>query len=321
VKIAYLILAHDSPRHLRRLVQALSSSSAHLFIHLDLKSDRRSFDGMESPKVHFTAARIPVYWGDFSQVEATLNLLRAAIAHEAAFERFVLLSGVDYPVRSPAYIEGFFAANPDTEFINLVEMPCPAAGKPISRLTTYKYRPNERGVAAFARKVLIRIGVLPPERDYHAHFGSLIPYAGSEWWAVTRDAAEYILTFAESQPAIYNFFKNTHCPDESFFQTVLGNSRFRPRIRRNVTFADWSRGGARPANLTMEHMRFLRETPLFDASDVYGPGEVLFARKFSDDSAQLVASLRHPYLSRRAVESLPASRDRRASMKHRVNRR
>ena len=98
MKIAYLILAHGSPKHLARLVAALSSNSATFFIHVDRKSDILPFAAIQGQAIRFSDTRIPVYWGDFSQVEATLTLLRAALDCNAKFERFVLLSGADYPV-------------------------------------------------------------------------------------------------------------------------------------------------------------------------------------------------------------------------------
>jgi len=123
MKIAYLILAHNTPRHLSRLVAALSSESSGFFIHLDRKSNEEDFRNIEGPGVHLAEERVAVYWGDFSQVEATLLILRAALADPRDFDRFVLLSGSDYPLRSASFIEQFFARNADKEFINLVTMP------------------------------------------------------------------------------------------------------------------------------------------------------------------------------------------------------
>ena len=284
MKIAYLILAHGSPKHLARLVAALSSSSADFFIHVDRKSDILPFAAIQGQAIRFTDTRIPVYWGDFSIVEATLTLLKAALDFNTKFERFVLLSGADYPVRTSAYIEAFFEGNADVEFMNLVEMPCDAAGKPISRLTTYKFGPQDSAVHRLARKALVKLKVLPRHRDPQVYLEGLTPYGGSTWWALTRGAVQHVIDFTGSKRGVVDFFKNTVCPDESFFQTILGNSSFREKIRRNLTFADWSEGGKSPRFLTPSDFDLLQASPEFPASDIYGPGEILFARKFSDDS-------------------------------------
>jgi hypothetical protein len=90
---------------------------------------------------------------------------------------------------------------------------------------------------------------------------------------------------------VVDFFKNTVCSDESFFQTILGNSHFRSRIVRNLTYADWSAGGASPAYITEKHLALFQSTLSFAPDDVYGGGEMLFARKFLDESEDLVAKL------------------------------
>src|SRR5207249_4162364 len=111
VKIAYLVLAHANPRHLERAIKALQSESCAFFVHIDRKSDIRPFSSIRSDQVFVVEQRVPVYWGQFSQIEATLILLRRAIQHRDDFQYFTLISGADYPLRSAAYIHSFLAAN------------------------------------------------------------------------------------------------------------------------------------------------------------------------------------------------------------------
>jgi len=85
---------------------------------------------LQGPDVRFTPERDEVWWGDYSQVEATLMLLRTALEDPQHFDRFVLLSGADYPLRSTAAVERFFESHPQNEFVNVVEMPNDEAGKP-----------------------------------------------------------------------------------------------------------------------------------------------------------------------------------------------
>ncbi len=290
MKIAYLILTHNTPKHLQRLVSALSTSSARFFIHVDKKSRLAHFTGITGD-VHFTNKRVAVHWGDFSQVEAILVLIQAALADERRFDRFVLLSGADYPLRSAAYIESFFENNPTTEFINLVSMPSETAGKPISRLINYKLRPTTPRPIRAAQRLLMMARVLPRERDYKADFGDLAPYAGSTWWALSREACEYILDFVNREARLVRFHEHTRCPDESFFQTILGNSDFKSRVARNLTYTDWSAGGRSPADISERQITFLRTHSEFSPNDVYGPGPMLFARKFTDERSDLVALL------------------------------
>ncbi len=291
MKIAYLIVAHNNPEHLRRLITALSSNSASFFIHIDKKSDIDPFLSIKGDNIHFTNDRIPVFWGDFSQVEATLVLLRSAVLDPCRFDRFVLLSGADYPLRSASSIEQFFGIDPGREFMNLVAMPCAAAGKPISRLTTFKLRAGDPLIRRAKQKMLMLAGVVPNKRDYKAYLGALVPYAGSTWWALSREACDFILNFVARETRVVDFFMNTLCPDESFFQTILGNSPFKPKIVRNLTYTDWSAGGANPANITETHLALFQTPASITQDDIYGSGEKLFARKFANETGKLVALL------------------------------
>ena len=303
MKIAYLVLAHNTPNHLKRLCEALSSDASRVFVHWDKRAGQGLPFECDEARVTFLKDRIPVYWGDFTQVEAQLKLLKAAYDSPEGFDRFVLLSGSDFPLRSASYIEDFFERKKGVEFMNLVQMPANKLGKPICRLTHYKLRPADSKVVNAIKKFLIKMRVMPRRRDYREVFGDLAPYGGSAWWAIGREAAAHILEFTVQNPRIVTYYKHTDIPDESYFQTILGNSEFKSKMQRSLTYTDWSAGGANPAMLTMAHMeRFISEVPCLSNS-AYGNSEVLFARKFSEDSDELVSMLE----SRNREESVRAA--------------
>lgn len=255
MKIAYLILAHDNPAHLVRLTRALSSNASSIFIHIDRKSHLAAFSGANSENVQFTRERIPVHWGDFSQVEAILALMETALSASERFDYFVLVSGADYPLRSATYINSFFRRNAGLEFINIAPMGSEPIGKSLSRLTIFRARPSDPRTVRVAAK-LARIVKIPLRRDYKAAFGDLAPFGGCTWWALSGQACEYVRSFLSLKPHVVEFFKHTRCPDEMFFQTILGNSPFRSKVRRNFTYADWSARGSSPANLCERHLDF-----------------------------------------------------------------
>src|SRR5437868_6775920 len=100
MRIAYLIMAHDNYIHLQRLINALDGDHCRFYIHIDKKSKMPALKGQN---IIFTKERVRVYWSSFSEVTATLNLLRMAIK-DRDNDYFVLLSGVDYPVKSNSLI-------------------------------------------------------------------------------------------------------------------------------------------------------------------------------------------------------------------------
>jgi len=283
MNIAYLILAHNNPGHLARLTQALATENSAIFIHIDKKADMRPFLQIARRNVHFTSKRVPVYWGDYSQIQAILTLVDTAMAMSQRYDYLVLLSGSDYPLRTAAQLEAHFVKYRGSEFINMVSMPSEAASKPLSRLTDYKPRQELKAkLAAQIRRVLVKAGIISRTRDYKACFDALTPYAGSEWWALTHDACAYIQNFVARNRRIMKFFVNTSCPDEMVFQTILGNSPFKDKVRRNLTYTDWSRGGSSPANVEMRHIERIRSEKVMMVNDVYGQGELLFVRKVVD---------------------------------------
>ena len=247
------------------------------------------FERAQAHNVFFSKRRVTVRWGEFSLVEATLNLIQQAINNPCGCDYLVLLSGVDYPLQSPRYIENFFQKNRGREFINLVKMPCEAAGKHLSRLTEYHLQ-STGALNRLLKKTVCNTRLLRRRRDYRKSLKNLTPCAGSQWWALSREACQYILRFTETEPDICDFYRNTLIPDEMFFQTILGNSIFKQSIASNITFSRWS-GGRSPDILHLGQLqRLLAGFPVMQ-EDVYGKREVLFARKFLDSSTALIAEL------------------------------
>ncbi len=277
MKIAYLIAAHANPSHLLRLIDRLQFGENRCFVHIDAKSDAALFASLETRPVEIISPRIAVHWADFSIVEATLALLTAAMSHPARFDYFTLLSGADYPVQSGRYIQNFFAAHAGADFIDMVKMPAPKYNKPLWRLTEYHCRPGEPQVPQ-------------PSRDYRPVFGKFKPYAGSAWWSLTRKTCKEILDFQHAYPQILEFYKNTSCPDESFFQTIVASVVPAKQIRRSLTYADWRTTGYSPREISEEHLDFLGRPHVLVKGD-FGTSEILFARKFSDQRPEITDQL------------------------------
>jgi len=290
VRIAYLVLTHSMPDHLGRLIEALREEEAGFFVHVDGKVAIEPFLRHRAADVEFVDPRIDVYWGEWQMVQATLRLMERAVERDDP-DYLVLLSGTCYPIRSRRSIRTLLGSAGDL-FLNSIPMPNNAAHKPESRLATFRFRSDQSWVenALRATPILVR-GPRPGRpfskrwlltRDWRAEL-PLAPYGGSSWWALPREAVDHVLDFVAREHAVVRFFENTKSPDESFFQTILANSSFAPRIRRNVTYADWTGRGRHPAWITEAHVaRFARPGPYIEGGP-YGAGELCFARKFPDD--------------------------------------
>jgi hypothetical protein len=300
MKIAYLVIAHNNPKLLKRTAGRLSSEDSTVFIHIDRKTDLKQFSGISGGNVLLTETRVPVYWAETSMVEATILLLQQALRHPNHFDYFILLSGADYPLRCARYIHQFLEQNRGQEYMSLVKVPGP--GKPLSTMNTLRF-PSNQPVRRFVFRALAKLGMA--QRDYRKYLENLEPYAGSTWWALTRDACQYILEFLERNPHVTAYFQNVFCPDESLFHTILGNSVFAPRIRRNLLYEDWSARGPHPAPITERHVVLLEAQEKICVSDVYGSGEVLFARKFSDESFAVLQKVDNMIHRERSITCAP----------------
>jgi hypothetical protein len=285
MKIAYLLFVYKNPLLLERIVEHLSCDDSAFFVHLDLKSDIGDFSAIRGKNVFFTRERIPVYWAEFSGNRAMMILIREALASREQYDYFVLLSGSEYPLQSRQYIHNFLEANHGTEYINMVKMPNEAAGKPISRINTLRIQ-SHRPVYRTLVRVLAKMGLA--QRDHAKYLGEMKPYAGNTWWALSHEACKYIMDFEAGNSRVVSFFEDCFAPEETYFHTILGNSRFAARVRRNLVYEDWSESKAHPAMIDEKHIAIFKANDRVCVTDVYGAGEVLFARKFSDSNVNLI---------------------------------
>ena len=288
MNIAYLVLAHRNPLLLARQIRLLTSPRAAFHIHIDAKVDIRPFLGIRGNNVSFSPSRVRVYWAEYSMIDAILLLMREALAARQRYDYFVLLSGSDYPLRSASYISEFLDRNEGTDFISLVPIPNDDAGIPLSKITNFRAESN-RPVLKLATRLAGKLGIA--RRDIGKHLGSLVPCGGSTWWTLTRRSCEYILDFVGRNERVCDFFRGTFAPDETLFHTILGNGPFRSRIKRCLMYDDWLTVGANPAHpayIGEEHIRYFSKSRRIVFEDVFGSGEMLFARKFSDDNLDVV---------------------------------
>ena len=63
------------------------------------------------------------------------------------------------------------------------------------------------------------------------------------------------------------------------------------KIKRNLTFTDWSGGASSPAHISERHVELFQSNSGLILNDKYGTGEAVFARKFSDDADSIVEKI------------------------------
>ena len=155
MKLAYLVFAYKNPQLLERAIVRLSCKDSAFFIHIDQKSNIQEFSRIRGENILFIEERIPVYWGEFSGVQAILLLMRQALKNWGC-DYLILLSGSEYLLRSHRYIHSFLEKNQGSEFIAMAKMPSP--GKPISRVNTVRFE-SDKPVRRLTWRVLAKMGL------------------------------------------------------------------------------------------------------------------------------------------------------------------
>ncbi len=271
--LAYILLVHRNPEQVARLVDRLSSPEDVVYVHVDRKSDlesfRAAFAKLPRPPV-LLRRRVNVHWGGYSHVKATMLGIRAALRSERRFSHLVLLTGQDYPIRSTAEIQRFFAGAKGRSYISW------SAG--VGRDVDDSERPgNARWIWSGEMWTLMWWHVWWRRRWWHLQPRlrrriprGLTPHQGLAYWAITPEAASYCLHTMRRRPTLRWFFTFVFIPDENLFQMLLLASPLRDTlVNEDLRFLNWD--GYHPQTLRMDDLDSMRASAK------------LFARKFDTD--------------------------------------
>ena len=234
MQIVYLILAHQLPEQLLRLVRRLDSPNAQFLIHVNRRSDdailRAVRAGLTGRDNVVFLRRHPLHWGGFGHVAATVEGLEELERRALPHDYVVLLTGQDYPIKPAPMIEHLLAGSRGRSFMAHDRVPGGVVDG-MKRITHWHER---------------RIGVargwhlsLPLRRSFPL---GMVPWGGSAYWWLTRDAVDYVRSWIAEHPREYRFFRHVDVPDEVFFHTVLMNSPLADKvICDELRLIDWTR--------------------------------------------------------------------------------
>src|ERR1044072_3175314 len=111
--IGFIIVSHnfdtEQPLILRLLDKLEQFNNAYTVIHHDFSKTPFAEQNINKYKAAFVKPHIVTSWATWPVVIATLQAMKTLVQHKPDVEWFVLLSANDYPVKSVAHIENFFA--------------------------------------------------------------------------------------------------------------------------------------------------------------------------------------------------------------------
>jgi hypothetical protein len=264
-------LVHNHEAQINRLIRHLSADFD-VYVHIDKRSSLR----IEASEHVFVCQEYKTYWASYNLVKATLCLLRKAF--KKGYDRYILISGQDLPLKSNEELKAFFKDN-HTEYLDIARMPLSGGWPNIARVKTYHLPYVYFGVKnlealhfftrVFAKLLKWIAAPFPRKLDYDFH-------AGSQWITLTHNCVDKMFAYMEKDRHYEERYRWTHCPDEIFFQTLLhllDGIHIEANSRRYI---DWETGPESPRILRKEDYEKIMANP-----------NNLFARKFdaSKDAA------------------------------------
>jgi Core-2/I-Branching enzyme len=262
--LAYFLAVHKNPEQVLYLLEAIYREEDIFAIHVDSKSPLRVHSDLQKnlgrrPNIRFLPSEA-CNWGSWSQVKIELSAIADLLNRPGSWRHFIDLSGQDYPLAPVDFIKQFLRGHPGDSFMEVTD---PLRNTEtdeydlfVRRWDRYHWELKGRGTAGPYRLPLIP----------HRFPKNLKWFRGSNWKILSREFCEFVVAGTDDTvKASKRFWRWTACPDESFFQTLAMNSRFRDRVvfdnKREIAWPG-------PKTLTMADYAYLKKSRQF------------FARKF-----------------------------------------
>lgn len=293
---AILITAYKNIGHLEEIVDFFGNDFT-FYIHIDKKSkiSQKAMDSLlRKENIQYISRQYTINWGALNHLLAILDVARHAFANSEN-EYFHLITGHDFPIKSPHDFSSFLSSNKQTNYMEYHKLPYeawPEGGLDrLSRYNLYDLIDGRTGRKEILLKRFSKIQkLLGIKRRLYKGFPD--QYGGSTYWSLSRKAIDYIFTFMKNNPKYLKRFKYTFCAEEIFFQTILLNSPLKETIiNNNLRFILWeTRNGNFPANLDATDYKSIQES------------DALFARKFEYPTSEQLLSLIKGHLDKRTNE-------------------
>ncbi|HEY6975576.1 MAG TPA: beta-1,6-N-acetylglucosaminyltransferase [Chitinophagaceae bacterium] len=258
-----MMLVHKNEDQVKRLIRHLSKDFD-IYVHIDKRVPIK----IQNEKNVFVYKKYKAYWGSFNQIMATLYLLGEA--YKKQYDRYLLISGEDLPIKSSEEIIKFFERD-QNEYITIEKLP---TGKHLNaglnRVTRYWRNKRCSGEKNIIFSIFRRIEItlfcfinIIRTRPVDYEF-----YGGVNWFNLTGNCVKSIFEYIGRDKKYIQRFRWTRCGDEIFYQTIIHKIANLNVIDNCLRYIDRTNGGAHPKTLREE-----------DYGKIIN-SDSLFARKF-----------------------------------------
>ncbi len=306
-RIAFLLMAHKDPASVIEQAKSLTSQGDCVAIHFDKRAPAAKYAAITralagNPDIAF-ARRVKCGWGEYSLVQATLNLIRAARSAFSDITHYYLMSGDCLPTKTRGYIDQFLDDETDHIEVNdFLTSNWIRTGIKEDRLV-YRHWFNERKYKKLFYTSLNLQRRLKLSRPLPRGLRVRI---GSQWWVLRAGTIDKIMAFLSKRRDVCRFFRTTWIPDETFFQTLVYHVVPREQIRSapptHFIFTDYGI----PVVFQRDHLEYLRGRDTLFARKVTGHAPEMrqallevFASDERESCQRLSNSALYPYLAKR----------------------
>lgn len=271
MRIAHLIITYTNPAQTKRLIQRMQHPDFDFYIHVDAKFPIESHAELANiPNVYLIKNRIDVQWAAFSTIQAEFNGLQEILDSARTYDYISLMSGQDYPIKTAQQMQQFFNERKGKLMLKYRAF----SGEweeGMNRVNKY-HLTDFRFKGQFLLERVINKIFKRKNQPVGMKF-----YGSSMFWAISPEAAEYVLATVDRVPKMKRFFKFSWAPDEFLFQTILLNSPFANLvINENCHYYKHPPRTPSPKTFLME-----------DAEDIL-ESDRLYARKFDMNKEPLL---------------------------------
>lgn len=184
--------------------------------------------------VYFCEQRVFVNWAGWSQVQAIMAMLIAALNHPEDYGHIILITETDYPIWSNQEIEDYLEENRQTEFVlayNCTKSPVKKDLDRIKHVWWFDWPEWNPFLHKWIRRIFNRtvFTCMRKQMTCKLEEKRVDVYFGQMLFAVTPKCAKHILKVYENDIAFNRYMMTTFAPCELYYQTIVFNSIFRSK--------------------------------------------------------------------------------------------
>jgi hypothetical protein len=276
MSLGFIMLCHTALHRAAQVARHWAESGCPVVLHVDARVKRAAHERLVAdlaglPNVRFSR-RHACEWGMWGLVAATQDAAELMLRDFPAVRHVYLASGSCLPLRPPAELVAYLAERPRTDFIESVttaDVGWTVGGLDRERFTLrfpFSWRKRRWLFDTYVRAQRA-VGYRRRIPD------GLVPHLGSQWWCLTRDTLQAILSDPDRR-RFDRYFRRVWIPDESYFQTLV--RRHSTTVEsRSLTLSKFDHTG-KPHVFYDDHLQLLRRSDCFVARKIWPQAHRLY---------------------------------------------